>query len=786
MSFVPGRVSLPFLAIFILAGCGPAVREDRSITFAQDGKQVAFQHGRDGIFIAETEGAAPTKIFEPDADVIAVSTPIWSPVDKQLIFTTARAAVEDRQAGGFPAEQDPAGNPHFEMPALYTCWLRTEPKPGQPLNMPLFTVHCGHPGYVAANLAVRWHPDGKHILYIKQDDTGRHGLFEYDLQSKSSRQIFPHTGDFLLFDWAPDNTHLVCVLGEKSGMSQIAGIWIGKPGEEDWWHVPDSSELGLSGLNELRAARPVWTNDGTRFAFVTSREKTGESPAVHTLHLGSLDTRIVRKMTSGDKLIRDLHWRLDGSRLGYVCGGETGAFHLADPAKNSDRLLGGDDVCSFLGWDAAGEQVAFIARQPLPRNPAKSWAFLFLPDVRARNVVLVAPDADPARRRIVFSGLQVTFPKWSPKESKLSLWATFRPSYRSWLSHLLDLGADPEDPLRGLTLRPGDPALVLDPATGERSWKAINAREKTQVGHYHLMRREYAEAWRWYESAAFGAPDADDRSPQQFVQRFVQGRDALFFHAYCLDKLGRNEDAEAKRRLFEKSFLPDLPTQPRATVPGQPAAFGAADIKPTKQQLRHWRDLYIAEVFLSLDALDDGERYFRDALQIADSDADRLSAALVLTQFLLLRDKREEYAELATDTVLPLLLRAWKPRTQTVAGQDQANIILAYSDGLSLLPLFAPEFLADLPAKQVSQLVPRWEKMRPAADDDVKRLGLDLFLEAAARHLGHEDQRQDAARRIAANPARNEILGEKRVAGLIEGVRKAPEVFEAFRGLVAH
>ncbi len=495
------RLSLPVLAIFMLAGCGQAVREDRSILFTSDGKQVAFQHGRDGIFVAETEGAAPTKIFEPDADVIAVGTPLWSPVDKRLLFTTARPADNAHQ-GGLPAEQDPAGNLHYEGPTLYTCWLRTEPKPGQPLNVPLFTVRCGHPGYVAANLAVRWHPDGQHILFVKQDDAGRHGLFEYGLQSKSSRQVFPHTGDSLLFDWAPDNAHLVCVLGEGSGASPDSGIWIGKPGEDDWWHVPDSSDLGQTGLTELRATRPVWTNDGSRFAFVSSREKMGDRPAVHSLHLGVLDTRTVQTLTSGDKPIRDLHWRPDGSRLGYLCGGETAVFHLANPATKKDRIIGDAEMCNFLGWDAGGEQLAFVARQPLPHDPAKSWAFLFLPDVRARNTVMVAPDADPAQRRIVFSGLQVTFPHWSPKEAKLSLWATFRPPYRSWLSHLLELGADSSDPLRGLTLRPGDPALVLDPATGERSWKAIDAHEKTQVGHYHLMRREYDEAWRWYIKAA--------------------------------------------------------------------------------------------------------------------------------------------------------------------------------------------------------------------------------------------------------------------------------------------
>jgi hypothetical protein len=77
-------------SFLVLAGCGTSVREDRAIPFTTDGQHVAFQHGRDGIFVSETEGAEPTKIFQPDADVIAVSPPLWSPIDKRLIFTTAK------------------------------------------------------------------------------------------------------------------------------------------------------------------------------------------------------------------------------------------------------------------------------------------------------------------------------------------------------------------------------------------------------------------------------------------------------------------------------------------------------------------------------------------------------------------------------------------------------------------------------------------------------------------------------------------------------------------------
>lgn len=770
----------------LLAGCTSSVREDRTITFAPDGKQVAFQHGRQGIFIAEAEDAEPTKIFQPDADVIATSTPLWSPTDKRLIFVTAKAA--DKESGGrgaLPAEQDPAGDLHSKRPALYTCWLREEPKRGQPLNVPIFTARCDHPGYIAANLAVRWHPDGQHILYVAQDNNGRHGLFSYDLNTASSRQICPQTGDGLIFDWAPDNMHVASVLGDRSNSGGNAGIWIGVPGDDHWWHVNDSCELGQQELGDLRDARPVWNRGGERFAFVTKTRKDGEGHATHTLHMGRSDTHTVQKVMESKKPIRDLHWRPDGERFGFLCGQETGVVYFVDVEEILPRSLDRTEYCNFLGWDIAGEKLAFVARQPMPLDPEISWAFLLLPDVRARNLLLVAPDADPARTRTVLSGMQATFAHWSPTETKLSLWATFRPPYRSWLSYLLDLGSEEQDPLRGLSLRPGDPALVLDPASGERSWKAIDTREKTQIGHFHLMRREYAEAWRWYERAAPGAPAAQDRSPQQFVARFARGRDSLFFQAYCLGKLGQVEKAREQRRLFEESFLPDLPAPPKARDAAQPTPFGAADLQPTREQLLHWRDLYIAEAYLSLDAIEDGERFFREHLRTAGSDADRLSKALVLTQFLLLRNKNEEYAELATDTVLPLLLRTWKPSTQPLPAQNPANVILAYSDGLSLVPLFDTEFLDKLPEKQVRQLLPRWEKLRSSADDDVKKLGIDLFLEAAARRLARKELQQEAARRIAANHARNEILGDEGIRGLIARVRKAPEAFESTRQMIA-
>ena len=57
--------------------------------------------------------------------------------------------------------------------------------------------------------------------------------------------------------------------------------------------------------------------------------------------------------------------------------------------------------------------------------------------------------------------------------------------------------------------------------------------------------------------------------------------------------------------------------------------------------------LNIAEVFLSLDAEEDGRTFFEERLKKGDESA-RLSSALALSQLLLVERKYVDYADLAT------------------------------------------------------------------------------------------------------------------------------------------
>src|SRR5437763_16575323 len=89
----PARAGGLILCLMVLSGCGPGVREDRTITFAAGGDGAAFQHGRNGVFVTDPQGGAPKAIFQPGPGVTAVSPPRWSPDGAELVFRTPGSAL---------------------------------------------------------------------------------------------------------------------------------------------------------------------------------------------------------------------------------------------------------------------------------------------------------------------------------------------------------------------------------------------------------------------------------------------------------------------------------------------------------------------------------------------------------------------------------------------------------------------------------------------------------------------------------------------------------------------
>ncbi len=710
-----------------LSGCQQGVREDRTITWSADGRAVGFQHGREGVYVVEP-GGGPRKIFDLPADAVTASTPLWAPDGKRLLFTVARPAPGEAPAApASPAEDDPAGNRFAQRAIVYTCYLRDGPGAE---STPLFQAACDHVGYVAANLAVRWHPGGGRVLFIDRVGDHRHGLFEYDLAGKSRRQVFPHAAEALAFDWGPSGAYLAVAAGSHQPDETTDGLWVQREGDADWWRAAHTKAARLGtpaapALEGLRALLPAWAPGGGRFAFVTTVPAAGRGQDVsHRLHLADAAVRRVRLLAEGTAPFRDLHWSPGGDRLGYVRGD---ALHLRDRGgEGPPKVVRDKGARRFAGWDHTGKLLAYTAPDPsLP--PASPWTTLLLPAPAARDAVYVTEGLGPGR--VVFSGLRVTFPRWSPREDKLSLWLTFEAPYQSVYSRFFRLG-----------LRPGDPAAVLGLHDGAPTWLATSAHEKEQVGHYHLERRRYAGAWRWYAEAQQeqAPPRPGAQTDRDHILEIF--RSPLFFEHYCLTKLGRAQEAESKLEQFRRLFAAGAAGQP----PGGPG-----------QDLGLLRDLYIAEVFLSLDAAEDGCAWFRRAIRDAADDGQRLSAALALSQLLLVEGRAEEYLDLACDVALPNLLRVWK--------QENGSEFIPLTSGQNLLPSFAlmafaplatPDFLGTVPDAAVRRLAERLAAGKAQAAHGGARLALDLALRAAYGRLGQAEEARQAAGRIAASAGR--------------------------------
>ena len=621
-----------------LAGCG-GVRQDRTITFSADGAQVGFQHGEEGVFVADKDGGGLVKVFTPGRDVLATSTPLWAPDDRRLLFATARSA-EKEPAPRRPsrAEPDPAGDVHPQHPVTYTVWLRDDSGQGAaPAPRELFTAACDHVGYVAAGLAVRWHPDGRRVLYVDRAGESGHALFERDLATGTARRVFPakEAALALVFDWSPRGKYLTCAAaGTPEGKAD--GLWVATADYAAWWRVTESA---VPDLESLRRASPSWSADGTRFAFVTGGDVESSK-----LRLATPEGRRTRTVVETVESLHDIRWHPDGKRLGYLQGKEEATLRVVSLEGGPPIAVTDRPVRAFAGWDTSGRHLAYTTADRIPLTaPKEDPHLLFYTDPLARDRVWVAPGDGSGAGRDVFSGMRATFLNWSPKEGKLSLWLTFCPTHRSALSQLFGWG-----------LRRGDPASLLDAATGDVAWMAVDATEKAQIGHYHLLKRDYAGAWRWYEEAervrsAEKAPDkrpAVERMPDVFSGR----GDFTFFEYLCLKKLGRDGEAKARLMKAREPFV----TLAKDMADGIPTD-GANGLPPEqlRRDLRRFvalaERLYQAEAFLSLDRAEDAKSFFRDPPDGDASEETRFADRVVLAQLLLLEGNPAEAAKLVKE-----------------------------------------------------------------------------------------------------------------------------------------
>lgn len=723
----------------LLPGCGQPVREDRTIQFSSNGSQVGFQHANDGVFLADPAGGPPRKIFQPESNVIAVSTPLWSPSGKEVIFLTATSPGQQPQTLGLNGSpDDPAGRLFYQGPITYTCWKYAASGGEGVKPQKLFSAALDHAGYVGANLAVRWHPREPKLYFLSQVGSNHVGLYEWDLATSTQTQAFPHTAEGMIFDWTPDGAYLACVLGFNQNNAAVSGIWIGKPGGAPWWQVAENlTRPELPSLLEvLRASRPVFNKDGSTFAFVGSTTvptTPNASPdVVNAVYLGNVVRRSTIMLTHGKANYRDLVWQPDGKLLGLVqAAGVSGSLHTLNANGALSPPLTAQPVRQFVGWNHQGDELAYITPERISTQQKDYWSFLLVPDLLARDAVVLESGGD--KEKTLLDGLRVTFPQWSPTENKLSLWVTFAPSYRSWLWLFLRYG-----------LRPGDPAAIFDVAAGKLSWMAVNDFEKTQVGRYYHLKQNYQQAWVWYEKGkGAGTPIAGMLTSAGLPVVNEQ----LFYEFLCLTKLGRAAEAEARRTRFEASFSEAPQGQAGAAQPANPPLIPeVADRKDFYVPLM--RDFLIAEVFLSLDAADEAAVFFRSELGKANTEPKRLSAAITLGQVLLIQGKQTEYAELCATMLAPLVIKNAK-NSGTRPQQGSVTDMILVS---SLAPLAASDFVKQLPPAAVERRLPAWRKLSSEAAQTNAGPMVDYILLAALARIDNQAELAAVRARLTGTP----------------------------------
>jgi hypothetical protein len=806
---------------FLLLGCDPVV-EDRSINVSPSGNQAAFQHGSDGIFVADPRTGEMRKVFDPDPTILAASSPLWSADESRALFTTARAepqpvksanvagpavAATAHPSAATPVEWDdaPAGRYFFASPIVYTCWQLERAADGT-LKPPvsLFEAHCGHAGYVAGNWAVRRHPREEKIVFIDCEPGGGHAVWSFDVKTRDKSRVFPPEGvaapGYVLCDYSPDGSRIVCTAGRAlrgptvtvgphrdlefdlevppPAFHQLDGIWIQAADGATWRHIAQSTASEAfehEGLAALIGRRPTFSADGSVFAFVRPAGDAASPEAL--LFRGRTSEHKVEQIFKTQGAIVDPHWSGDGARLGFVeVKTDRAELTLIDAHGKAEHPAPHDFVRGFAGWNSAGDELAYVVAEhapprlvaapgqvPAPAN-GQDGSPLLWPDPLARDALVVSKGGVS---RVLIAGLRLTFPQWSPGHETIAVWGTFTPSYESWANRAVG---------RGLGVRAGDPAAVIDVTSGSVRWLAINGDEQAQVGHYLQLKRDFSGALEWYRRAEKTLPKLEPLDPSEFGQgvagHTARRRTFEFLLWHCLAKLGNDREAAEHLTAFEQAYHLQWPAAP-ASAPagaGKPATTAAAATPaPLPPEAREeaeclasvLRAFAEAQALLSVDDVAGATDFFNHKLDAARGkdpvdSAQRLADALALSQLDLLSRNFGRYLQRATNDVGPLVVTMLEDRQQT-SSTDTADLVrFALADGVGRGsgPLFQPRsaLLSGVPPDQVAQAAARWRSLRPQCRSDSARLIVDLVLRGLLP-AGEDQQRGELNVRIARNPA---------------------------------
>ncbi|GAB5405381.1 MAG: hypothetical protein Aurels2KO_36120 [Aureliella sp.] len=754
---VQSQASIFICAVLVVSGCSSGVQEDRNIAFSSSGSQVAFQHGDSGVFLSDAETGKAETIYSLQPGEIVASAPQFSS-DDSIAFAVA-SLDSTGEYDGDQRSWDAAteGRRFFAAPTKYKCMLRASGSTSE--LQTLFEAKCDHTGYVAANLALRWHPNGKSIWYIDSAGMNSLAIFEYTISNKSVRRITDFDSSALAFDFSPAGQYVACAALLRDGSNKT--LRLSSVDEVQWKELPHA---GLAGdptagwLHQLSEAIPHFSADDSTCVYETRIEATIKSDQEHPRWMSQLVHYDPAKAISlgaweseGD--IKDIHWHPNGEHVAFVdqAGDLQFVSVVGASAERPQKLV--SSIRRFAGFSSHGDWISYTVA--LPADTQKS-TYLFSPVDRARDRLFVAAfdsqDSSISEAAPAIDAMRVTFPHWSRDQAKLSLWATYAPSHASRLSTIVPW-----------SLRSGDPAAVVSAADQEITWMPINPVEEAQVGHYYLLHRNDEAALQWYSKSIDKRELMEPIKLSQwqlFQQQTIQLQDATLFEYICLVRLGENTQAQRRLELFNEHFVLDVDdlasvweTNTEDAGDKERRLELAAQVSASLLPLL--KAAYITEVYLSLDAIDEGITFFTKLDESQQTPWQRYANSLCQSHLILSTGDKERYADFVLSELVPAFealdrpdlpidgLRANQPIADSLVAIQQAA--LRISAGLAIAPLASVELTESLSPATLAGLEQKLDAMlafRQTAHESSALLRLLLSINIAQSDARAEQLRQ--------------------------------------------
>jgi TolB protein len=224
-----------------------------------------------------------------------------------------------------------------------------------------------------------WSPDGTYIVVTTRGgDT--EPVFEYDLETETSRQLFDCTDPCVGDDepvYSPDGRSVAFerALGPFVGDSPTdCGLWIGDRATGTVHQITSNTEPACD-----REYNPRWSPDGTQFVYW--RQPDGDKRADTSVYVMNADGKGERRLTDPALEAGEADWSPDGQWIVYATHplAEFGCCHESNLYRVHPDGSGVEQLTAFSG-DQGGTQPSYtpdgtwIVFTEVTRDSRNLWA----------------------------------------------------------------------------------------------------------------------------------------------------------------------------------------------------------------------------------------------------------------------------------------------------------------------------------------------------------------------------------------------------------------------------